>query len=117
MAFSDIQRVNVTIYRFTGQHGPLHIPSHKCEECDLSITLVTRLVQQIHPDCFNVEVKSWFFYFWEPLLRGGWHAPIITIDGQIFSQGIVPEAEGLRSAMIGAVERKLAACAPEFTAA
>ncbi len=117
MALADNPRVNVTIYRFTGQHGPLQVAAHECEECDLSIALVNRLVQAIHPDCFEVEVKSWFLYFWEPLLKGGWHPPIIMIDGQIFSQGIVPDPEGLRSALIQAVERKLAACAPDLSVA
>ena len=104
MALADKQRVKVRIYRYTGEHGPFHIPHHKCVECDLSIALVNRTAEEIHPDCFGVEVKSWFGSFWEPLVKGAWHAPIVTIDGKVFSQGIVPDREELRSALLEALE-------------
>jgi hypothetical protein len=35
----------------------------------------------------------------EALLKGGWHAPVVTIDGRVFSQGVVPDPERLRAAL------------------
>ena len=102
---NDSRRIVVTIYRFTGRHGPLNIPHHKCVECDLSIAMVNRTVEEVGRDRFLVEVKSWILRFWEPLIKGGWHAPIVTIDGRVFSQGVVPDRQELRSELIAAFER------------
>ncbi len=106
MTENDGRRVVVTIYRFTGQHGPLHIPHRKCVECDLSIALVNRTVEEIGLDRIDVEVKSWFLRFWEPLVKGGWHAPIVVVDGKVFSQGVVPDRDRLRSALLAALQRR-----------
>ena len=81
------RRVLVTIYRFTGQHGPINVPHRKCVECDLSIALVNRTVEEIGLDRIDVEVKSWFLRFWEPLVKGGWHAPIVIVDGRGLQPG------------------------------
>ena len=43
----------------------------------------------------NIEIKPWFNYMMKVLLKGGWHPPVVTVNGKIFSQGIVPDAEKL----------------------
>ncbi len=106
MTGNNSRRIVVTIYRFTGQHGPFHVPHHKCVECDLSIALVNRTVEEIGQGHIDVRVKSWFLRFWEPLVKGGWHAPIVTIDGKVFSQGVVPDRGRLRSALLALLERR-----------
>ena len=60
MTGNDSRRIVVTIYRFTGQHGPFNVPHHKCVECDLSIALVNRTVEEIGQGHIDVRVKSWF---------------------------------------------------------
>ncbi|MDP6605846.1 MAG: hypothetical protein QF664_06260 [Dehalococcoidia bacterium] len=35
----------------------------------------------------------------DALKRGGWHAPVVTIDGKVFSQGVVPDERELRLAL------------------
>ena len=50
---------------------------------------------------------DWLSHWWKPLPKGGWHAPIVMVDGRIISQGkalnrgvltqAVIEAHALRS--------------------
>ena len=87
----------VTVYPITGrQLGPLRIPQRWCEECDLTIRLVRRVADDLGRDDIRVEVKPWLRHLFDALRRGGWHAPVVTIDGQVFSQGVVPDAEALK---------------------
>jgi hypothetical protein len=87
----------VAIYPISGrQFGPVSIPHRLCEECDLTIRLVRRVVDEIGRDDIRVEVKPWLRYIVDALRRGGWHAPVVTIDGRVFSQGVVPDAETLK---------------------
>lgn len=81
----------ITIYRFTGKHGPFSIPNRVCEECDLSITTVKRLARDMGIKNVNIEVKSYFEKFFEVILKGGWHAPVVLVNGKICTQGKVPD--------------------------
>ena len=95
---------NVTVYPITGrQLGPLSIPHRFCEECDLTIHQVRRVVAELGRDDIDVQVKPWLRHAVDALRRGGWHAPVVTIDGRIFSQGVVPDGEALRGALEQAI--------------
>ncbi len=90
----------VTVYPITGrQLGPLSIPHRFCEECDLTIRKVQQVVAELGRDDTNVEIKPWLRHALDALRRGGWHAPVVTIDGRIFSQGVVPDAGELKAAL------------------
>ena len=87
----------VTIYPISGrQLGPISIPHRWCEECDLTIRQVRRVVEELRREDVQVEVKPWLRHIFDALRRGGWHTPVVTIDGKVFSQGIVPNADALR---------------------
>jgi hypothetical protein len=91
---------NVTVYPITGrQLGPLSIPHRFCEECNLTISRVRQVVAELGRDDIDVQIKPWLRHAVDALRRGGWHAPVVTIDGRVFSQGIVPDGEGLRAAL------------------
>lgn len=95
----------VTVYPITGrQLGPLRIPHRWCEECDLTVRLVQRVVGELGRADTEVTVKPWIRHMFDALRRGGWHAPVVTIDGEIFSQGIVPDAEELKERLRNGVE-------------
>lgn len=87
----------ITVYRFTGKHGPFTIPGRMCEECDLSISMVKRIAGDVGMKNVKIEVKSWFTNFLEVIIKGGWHAPVITVNGKICSQGKVPDYYTLKS--------------------
>jgi hypothetical protein len=87
----------ITVYPITGrQWGPLRIPSALCEECDLTIRAARRVVQELGGEGIRMETKPWLRHLFDALRRGGWHPPVVTIDGKVFSQGIVPDAVALR---------------------
>ena len=92
----------ITVYPITGRQLFFRVPHAWCEECDLSILLVRGVVSELDGD-YEVRVKPWFNHLFDALRRGGWHAPVVTIDGRIFSQGVVPDADELREALGAAV--------------
>lgn len=95
----------ITVYPITGrQIGPLSVPHRICEECDLTIRLVRQVVDELSRDDIQVEVKPWLRHMTDALRRGGWHPPVVTIDGKVFSQGVVPGAEELKRALAEASE-------------
>ena len=101
-------KVKVTIYRFTGKQLFFTVPDSYCEECDLTIRLVKQIAFELDEDEDKVEVvvKPWFNYLLEALFKGGWHPPIVMVDGERVSQGVVPDAEVLRKRIMAALDEK-----------
>ena len=87
----------VTVYPMTGRQLFFNVPHAICEECDLTV----RLVQRVASDLPHVEVriKPWFNHLFDTLRRGGWHPPVVTINGRVSTQGVVPNEDGLRRAL------------------
>lgn len=96
------QPVDVTVYRITGRQGIIDVPHRYCEECDLTIHLVQHVINDLGPDAARLTVRPWMLWFWKPIFRGGWHAPIVTVNGRIVSQGVVPAADAIRQAIVTA---------------
>jgi hypothetical protein len=53
------------------------------------------------PSRIQVRVRPWLRHLPEAVRRGGWHPPVVTINGKLFSQGVVPDAEALRQEIEG----------------
>lgn len=82
--------VRVTLYRWAGRKLFWKIKS-ECEECDLSVRLIEGLLEkEFKGETVEFEVKNWLDHFFESLGHGGWHAPVIVINGKRFTQGTVP---------------------------
>lgn len=92
---------NIRIYRFTGNQGFFKIPKKWCEECDLLIRLVKKTVKELDIESkTKITIKPWFLWWWQSLfLYLAWHAPILTINGKLISQGIVPKKDILIKAL------------------
>jgi hypothetical protein len=87
----------ITVYPITGrQLGPVKIPSALCEECDLTLRAVHRVAEEPRDSEIRVEVKPWLRHALDALRRGGWHPPVVTVDGRVFSQGVVPDVAALK---------------------
>ncbi len=69
----------------------------------LAVTFAVQVTQgvldELDDPAIRLDVKPWMLNFWKPILRGGWHAPILTIDGRVFSQGVIPQREALWEAI------------------
>ena len=35
----------------------------------------------------ELKIKEWLSEWWKPILRGGWHAPIVLVENKVVSQG------------------------------
>lgn len=92
--------IDVTVYRITGRQWIIDAPERFCEECDLTVHVVRRVVEGLEDVDARLTVRPWMLWFWKPLLRGGWHAPIVTVNGRILSQGVVPSDDKVRTAIL-----------------
>ena len=87
-------RHEVTVYPIAGRQLFFRIPDSFCRECDFTLSMVERVAADFAD--VRVTVKPWLNHLFEALWRGGWHAPVVTIDGRVFSQGIVPDETEFR---------------------
>ena len=90
----------VTVYPMTGRQLFFNVPHKICEECDLTVRLVQRVAAELPH--VEVRIRPWFNHVFDALRRGGWHPPVVTINGKVATQGVVPDEERLRHALEGA---------------
>lgn len=95
-----LAKVHITIHKVTGKQLFFKVPPRVCEECDILVNVTTRVVNEINDNRITVEIKSWISSLRSSLKRGGWHPPVLLINGQVFSQGIVPNAKDLEQKII-----------------
>ncbi|GMU39852.1 MAG: hypothetical protein AMXMBFR23_07180 [Chloroflexota bacterium] len=93
----------VTVYPITGKQLFFRVPESWCRECDLTIRAVERVIEG--RDDIELRIKPWWNHLFDALRRGGWHAPVVTINGKVFSQGVVPEHRQLLDALGPAGDR------------
>ena len=91
--------VEVTVYRITGSQLFFRVPEAVCEECDLTVAVAHRVAESFGPEVVTVTVKPWLNHLPAALLRGGWHPPVVTVNGKLVTQGIVPTPETLQRAI------------------
>lgn len=94
--------VPVMVYRVTGRHGFFSIPDSFCEECDLTVAAARKAEARLGPERVSVQVKPWLRHLPEALMKGGWHPPVVTVAGKVFSQGVVPPTDELERAVLEA---------------
>lgn len=97
-----VKPVDVTVYRITGRQGLIDVPHRYCEECDLTVQVVQRTIDEAGTATARLTVRPWMLWFWRPIVRDGWHAPIVTVNGHVVSPGVVPAAETIRQSILTA---------------
>lgn len=95
--------VKITVYQWAGKKWFFHIEG-ECIECDLTVAQIRRLIQANPSWPIQVEVKPWLTYLWESLRHGGWHAPVVLVDGKRVRQGTIPTFTELYLAVRQALE-------------
>ena len=95
---SDQTPVKVTLYRWAGSWGPFKV-NIPCGECSLTVDVIEDTFKtELDGIPVELETHDWLSCWWRPLRRGGWHAPIVMVEGQLVSQGhalnrgVLPEA-------------------------
>ncbi|TES94635.1 MAG: hypothetical protein E3J94_00270, partial [Desulfobacteraceae bacterium] len=89
--------VRLTLYRYAGKFLFFRI-KNRCKECDISYAILQRLMsEQLRGKPVALRIVPWLDNFWKVIWCGGWHAPILTVNEKVFSQGKVPDIPKLLS--------------------
>ncbi len=79
--------VRITVYRWAGSWGPFKVKI-PCGECALTRDVIEdALKTELVGIPVDLEVRDWLDEWWRPLVRGGWHAPIVIVENRVISQG------------------------------
>ena len=79
--------VRVTLYRWAGQWGPFTVKI-PCGECSLTVDVIQdTFARELQGIPVQLDARDWLSEWWRPLPAGGWHAPIVMVEGRLVSQG------------------------------
>ncbi len=96
------QAVQLTLYRWAGEWGPFKVKI-PCGECSLTVDVINDTLEtELAGIPVNLEIRDWLNEWWKPLPKGGWHAPIVMVDGKLVSQGHALNRGVLTEAVIAA---------------
>lgn len=97
--------VDITMYYWGGEKYGIKIGS-ECEECDINMGILEAIKDEEFQDKpVNVTIKPWLTNVWESLAKGGWHAPVVLVNGKIISQGVVVDREELAAKVDAELEK------------
>lgn len=96
------QAIKISVFRWAGSWGPFSIKI-PCGECALTKDIIADTIEhELSGIRVELEMHDWLSEWWKPLLKGGWHAPIIIVDGKVISQGAALNRGKLTQAVIEA---------------
>lgn len=96
---TEIEPVDIQVYIVTGTKN-LRLPESFCEECNLFVNAAKEASQELDIPV-NVEVYSWWTHFPFALRYGGYHPPVIVINGKKLCQGHqVPPTEKIKKRIL-----------------
>ena len=79
--------IKVYVYRWAGSWGPFKIKI-PCGECTLTKDVILDTIEkELSGIAIELELREWLSEWWKPLLKGGWHAPIVIVGSKVISQG------------------------------
>lgn len=79
--------IKITVYRWAGSWGPFKV-SIPCGECSLTKDVILDTMEnELDGIPIELDMRDWLTEWYKPLLKGGWHAPIIMVEGRIIAQG------------------------------
>ncbi|MEM7024363.1 MAG: glutaredoxin [Pseudomonadota bacterium] len=100
------QLVRVVLFRWAGAWGPFKV-NIPCGECALTHdVLADTFATELAGIPVEFEVRDWLTEWWKPLPKGGWHAPIVMVEGRLVSQGNALNRGVLTEAVIDAHARR-----------
>lgn len=96
------QPVKILLYRWAGEWGPFKVKI-PCGECSLTVDVINDTLEtELAGINVELEIHEWLNEWWKPLPKGGWHAPIVIVEGQLVSQGHALNRGVLTEAVIAA---------------
>lgn len=107
---SNQPKVKITLYRWAGRKFGLEIHS-PCQECDRSVQVIQELLAgEFRHLPVQAETRNWLDHLFKCLWHGGWHAPVVLVDGRLFSQGVIPDAQKLSGRIWQRLRRLYPSC-------
>lgn len=80
-------KVSITVFRWAGAWGPFKVKV-PCGECALTLDIIQdTLANELAGIGIELDIRDWLSEWWRPLIKGGWHAPIVMVNGSVISQG------------------------------
>ncbi len=80
-------KVAITLFRWAGSWGPFKVKI-PCGECALTLDIIQDVLKnELNGIEIELDIRDWLTEWWKPLIRGGWHAPIVMVNGKVISQG------------------------------
>ncbi len=99
---SQNKPVVLTLYRWAGAWGPFKV-NIPCGECSLTKDVIQdTLNTELAGIPVELDIRDWLSEWWRPLIKGGWHAPIVMVEGKVISQGAALNRGVLTQAIIEA---------------
>jgi glutaredoxin len=87
--FQIIYMVEIIQYKWAGKWGPFKIKI-ECGECGVTEGIIESVIAEEFPgEDISFKVLPWLPNWYKIILKGGWHAPIITVNGKVIEQGKV----------------------------
>ena len=94
--------VNITVFRWAGAWGPFKV-NIPCGECALTHDIIQDCIEtELAGIEVQLDLRDWLSEWWKPLPKGGWHAPIVLVNGKVISQGLALNRGVLTQAVIEA---------------
>lgn len=87
--------MRITVYRLTGRQGLFTIPGWMCPPCDLTVAAVPHACHMAGIPEDAVTVRPWLVHLGKAWRSGARHAPAVLVNGDLYSQKIVPDARAL----------------------
>ncbi len=82
-----VRPIKITVFRWAGAWGPFRV-TIPCGECSLTKDVIADTIQhELDGISVELETRDWLSEWWKPLVKGGWHAPIVMVEGKVISQG------------------------------
>ncbi|MCU7858118.1 MAG: glutaredoxin [Candidatus Thiodiazotropha sp. (ex Lucinoma borealis)] len=101
-----MEPVRITLYRWAGRWGPFKVKI-PCGECSLTKDVLgDTFLHELEGIPVKLEILDWLSWWWRPLKRGGWHAPIVMVEDRVISQGHALNRGILTQAVIEASVKK-----------
>ena len=94
--------VKATLYRWAGAWGPFKV-NIPCGECSLTLDVIQDTFEhELAGVAVQRDIREWLTEWGRPLRKGGWHAPIVMVEGRVVSQGHALNRGVLTEAIIAA---------------
>jgi len=79
--------IKIMVYKWAGSWGPFKV-SIPCGECALTADIIQDTMDnELMGIPVVLETRDWLSEWYRPLLKGGWHAPIVLVEGKVVGQG------------------------------